>query len=477
MILFACESGGGGDDPVSAPTTPGIKTFSGKIEKGALQQGATITASEWSVSGGYSGKVYTTETINNLGGYTLSSSDLQGILDVRADGFFINENTGTVENTRIILSGLVDSSVSGEGNINIITHIIKQRVINLMNAGADFSTANNQAVTELYSTVTWTPENPLNTSISQNAKLLFLSSAICKNRTVAEVSDILTTLVADMADGNVNISILDASFSLVDPATVSTNMNSLYSSSPDIATVKTQVIAYREIDDETVRQITMIPVSSAGFYLYGNGQLKGLVGSEVSTMNISYVQRYLGVTETINTIISEFFSIVNDGVKTLYFRVTFPYDSSIKYFQQVNNVVSEVPFLPSKPTKTRIEPFIETDSFGIKYVSSYDNCIEPGQETLYNQRIELYESNGDYLHQGWTHNMINIGGTWISQEVWIEGYHIFDEFIYSGTNYGNGILVKWSNGTLMFLYADPDFIIEGNTDVEYLNLGNSLVMW
>lgn len=133
--------------------------------------------------------------------------------------------------------------------------------------------------------------------------------------------------------------------------------------------------------------------------------------------------------------------------------------------------------MPSKPTKTRIEPFIETDSFGIKYVSSYDNCIEPGQETLYNQRIELYESNGDYLHQGWTHNMINIGGTWISQEVWIEGYHIFDEFIYSGTNYGNGILVKWSNGTLMFLYADPDFIIEGNTDVEYLNLGNSLVMW
>lgn len=61
LFLFSCDF-----DNSDKKSIKEIKTFSGKVEKGALQKGATITASEWSVSGGYSGKVYTTETLNNL---------------------------------------------------------------------------------------------------------------------------------------------------------------------------------------------------------------------------------------------------------------------------------------------------------------------------------------------------------------------------------------------------------------------------
>lgn len=421
VMFFACGGDGGGSD---TPAQPGVKTFSGTIEKGALQQGATITASEWSVSGGYSGNVYSTETINNLGDYTISSSELQGILDVRADGFFINENTGTVEDTRIILSGFVDSSVSGQGNINIITHIIKQRVINLMTAGTDFSTANNQAVAELYATLNWTPENPLNTSISENAKLLFLSSAICKNRTVSEVSNLLTSLVADMADGNIDISVLDSSFSLIETDAVVNNITALYGSSPEIASVKVQVIDYRNIVDETIRQITMIPISASPFYLYKNGALRGFTDSQIQSFNISYVQRYLGETTTVNCIINDFFSVVNEGVKTLYFQVTFPYDNSVKMYSQTDGVITEVTEFPDKPIKSSI--LFENDDYKLAIING-----DTTQVTSKNSGTEI------------TRN-----------KEWVTGYYEAGSLTYNGESRGAGIFTTWSSGIVTWLSCD-----------------------
>jgi len=435
MILFACESGGGGDDPVSVPNSPGIKTFSGKVEKGALQKGATITASEWSVSGGYSGKVYTTETLNDLGGYTLSSTELQGILDVRADGFFINENTGTVENTRIILSGLVDSSEEG-GNINIVTHIIKQRVIALMNSGKSFSEANTQAATELYNNLNWTPENPLNTNISTNARLLFLSSAICKNRTVSQVSDILTALTADMADGVIDLSSLYDSFSLVDVSAVQTNMVALYGNCPNIASIKTEVLNYLNIDDDTVKVITVQPVVNADFYIKTASGLMGFVSGEYKSVNIQYTEKYLGATNTYNATINEFFSIGN----TLYFSVTVPEDTTYLY-SQTGGVLTTIGSLPDKPVKDFDDLIDITDSAGYRYYTVLDNYSGVEGVTVNDQRIIIKDPDGMTVSEFTRSGFV---------EAWIVNYRLIDSFTYNSTNYGRGIFVVWSNGNTYF---------------------------
>ena len=47
IFLSACSGGGSGTDS-NGNTIPVVKEFGGKIEKGALQKGATISASEWS---------------------------------------------------------------------------------------------------------------------------------------------------------------------------------------------------------------------------------------------------------------------------------------------------------------------------------------------------------------------------------------------------------------------------------------------
>lgn len=375
FILSAC-GGGGGDSGVDDKDSDSvIKDFSGKIEKGALQKGATISASEWSPATGYSGKVFNTETLDNLGGYTIESSELQGLLDIRADGFFMNENTNTVESTRIILSGLADSAEEG-GNINIITHIIKQRVINLIkNESKTFAQANTQAVSELYATLNWTPENPLNTSISQNAKLLFLSAAICKNRTVDQVSALLTTLTADMADGVVDISVLDESFGLVDTAVVTANIQAMYGACPDIVSVKSAILDYRNIVDPIVRVFTVSPVAYSGVDWYigcaaipagwtspaptirefpdglGVRILWMKDGKYDSTNHFQVSMTYLG--ETTNDVannILEFFSNELDGsAKILYFSLGFESDTIVKNYKQENGIVTEIEVLPSKP--------------------------------------------------------------------------------------------------------------------------------
>lgn len=350
LILSACsgDSGSDGDGDDSNE----VVVFGGNIEKGALQKGANITASEWSAVDGYSGKTYASETFDDKGGYEISSSGLQGLLDIKADGFFINENTNTVENTRIILSGLADSSAIG-GNINIITHIIKQRVIKLIKEeNMSFADASNQAVSELYSGLGWTPENPLNTNISTNAKLLFLSAALCKNRNVNAVSALLTQLTNDMVDGVVDLSILNDSFSLVNVAEVTANITAMYGQCPDITTVKSEILALKGLVDATVRTVNVQPIRSCEFYMFDGSTLYGYYDNDIRTIGVTYNQTYLLVDSVGAVTVQDFFSITESGVKTLYFKIKYDFENFSRFFKQIGTVVTELENLPAKPLAT-----------------------------------------------------------------------------------------------------------------------------
>ena len=350
-MLFGC-GGGNGDDPAT-PIIPKLITIKGKAEKGPLQKGAIIQAAQWSPTTGYSGAVFVSATINDLGGYTLEGSTISGLLDASADGFFINENTGTVSDSRIVISGLIDSTTQSEGNINIITHIIKLRVMALIRDGLTFAQANNQAVTELFATLNWSSENPLNTSIATNPRLLFLSAALCKDRTVDQVSDILTALTADMEDGTVNISLLDDSFYDVDCAQVEANIFSMYGVNPDIDTIKSDVIAFRGITGPPPIIRIVDPVPAGTFHYFENtGQLSRLNSGvlEIVQMHVTIKQEgEIDISQNFNCI--DFFKIGN----IFYFSAN--YDGTVRYYSQENGVVAAAESIPSRPAIERITPF------------------------------------------------------------------------------------------------------------------------
>lgn len=374
IIFIGC---GGGSSSTSDPSTsenPKVKEISGVIEKGSLQQGANVQASEWNPISGYSGKIFTATTYDNEGSYSISSTELQGILDIKADGFFINENTGSVENSsRIILEGLVDSSTT-QNNINIITHIIKQRVMYLMvNNSMTFANANTQAITELYSTLDWTAENPLNTSISENSKLLFLSAVICKDKSVAEVSNILTILSNDLKeDGIVDITILNDQIVAVDCSTVETNITNLYGTSPDIDVVKAQVMDYLNLEEVTPPvdppvityeysyTITALPVDTSFFYFmtatkelwyYKNKVLSKAITtySETKRTYTDGVLTDTTVTSNIPYVFTDFYTIGTGASKIYYFIV------NSRNYKQESGIVTEITTLPTRPIKVMLE--------------------------------------------------------------------------------------------------------------------------
>jgi len=348
-ILVACSGGGGSDDTVTDPA-PSVKRIYGKAEKGPLQKGAIIQAAQWTVATEYTGSIFVSSTTDNEGAYTLAGSTLSGLLDISADGFFINENTGTVSDSRIVISGLVDANVQSEGNINIVTHIIKLRVMALMRNGKTFSEANNQAITELYATMNWQAENPLNTSISENGKLLFLSAALCKNKTVDQVSNLLTVLTADMEDGTIDISVLDDSFAAVDCDEVENIITAMYGASPDINDIQTDLLVYRNLSAPVIIRV-VDPVPAGEFYyftdtkslFYFHDQLLSQITMHVTTSETGQPD----VSQNFNCI--DFFKIGN----VIYFSAN--YDGTVRYYSQENGVVSEIEALPEKPAIARVE--------------------------------------------------------------------------------------------------------------------------
>lgn len=422
-FITACGGGGSGTDKDgNVITEDPITSFGGRIEKGPFQEGASIEAFELGSSLIQTGRTYQTNTINDTGAYLIEGSDLQGVLDLYATGYYFNENTNTVETSTLELSGLADSTEEG-GNINIITHIIKLRVIELIkNQGKTFAEANTQAVSELYSYFDWTPENPLDTNISTSAKLLFLSAAICKDRNVSQVSALLSALKTDMEDGMVNISVLNSSFSSVDTAEVSANITSMYGSCPDIASVKAQVLTKLGLVDTTIKIITVQPVASAEFYIFtGSKSLYGFKNNTVESINIEYVQQYLGETNTYNAGINEFFSLGSGASKVLYFTITLP-DSIIKsYSQNSLGVLTEETSLPSKP-----EP-----------VSMFFNDGEfKAEENVGSTNITAIASGGEM------------------QAGRLYGYYKTDHFIWGGVDKGRGAFLVHSTTGMNWLSAN-----------------------
>jgi len=406
--FVACSGGGSGESTVTyVNNTPIVDTgttvtFQGTIEKGALQRGSRVIASEWDVLTGYSGLCFKTYTTDDKGSYTIKSSKIKDMIDVEAEGYFFNENDASTNN-KIILYGLLDSN-KATWNINILTHIIRYRVIKLLEDDVDFDDAVTSAVTSLYNNLGWGVVDPSLINTVDNPQLLFLSSAICKNRTASEVSKLLTDLSLDLEDGNIDISMLDSSFALVNTATVTSNIIAKYGSCPNLANVKSQVLAQRGLVDITIKIFTAspIPYSGVDWYIRNASSIMYMKDNKLDSLaSLQVSMSHLGVTtNNISNNILEFFSITVDGVKTLYFSLGFESNNIIKHYKQVNGIVTEISSLPTKPV-----PVIQTLNNGF-YNYSNPNLLDSNSHswnigTLYGYKIceDFIEGT---LHRGKT---------------------------------------------------------------------------
>ncbi|MDX2430497.1 MAG: hypothetical protein QNK35_06160 [Bacteroides sp.] len=207
-FLFSCEK----ENP-DLPHPVSLDKLSGKVQKGPFLNGTSITVAELNADMGQTGKNFSTQISDNRGSFELKQVELSSqFVELKADGFYFNEVLDESSAARLILYALSNLSDKSTLNVNLLSHLEKERVYVLMDQGLSFTDAKDQAQKEILAMFS-IEKTGMETSelldISQqgdeHAILLAISVILQGHRTVAELSELLANINSDMReDGELN---------------------------------------------------------------------------------------------------------------------------------------------------------------------------------------------------------------------------------------------------------------------------------
>ena len=128
-------------------------TVSGRVEKGPFKSGTTITMQPLDLTANALGTAQTTMTFDDCGNYAFRNTLFKyPYVQVSANGLFYNEvDDYNTRDTQINIQGYADLQHGSKVNVNVVTHLISERVANLVIGGLDFDVALSQAQGELLS--------------------------------------------------------------------------------------------------------------------------------------------------------------------------------------------------------------------------------------------------------------------------------------------------------------------------------------
>ena len=128
-------------------------TVSGLAEKGPFKSGSTVTMQPLDLQLNALGSPQSTMTFNDCGNYAFRNTLFKyPYVSMSVTGLFFNEYyDNNTRDTQITLQGYADLQRGNKVNINVVTHLISERVANLVIGGIDFDVALNQAQGELLS--------------------------------------------------------------------------------------------------------------------------------------------------------------------------------------------------------------------------------------------------------------------------------------------------------------------------------------
>jgi hypothetical protein len=188
------------------------KVISGVVQKGPFINGSNVTIFEINKNFEQTGKSFVTTT-NNTGGFEINSVALvSNNVVIKADGFYYNEVCGTNSVAPITLSCIANVSSSSTLNVNVLTHLEKARVENLIASGTSFSAAKTQAQAEVLSifniVLQGLPNSEtmdISTAGNGNEILLAVSAILQGYRTESELLLLMANISNDIAtDGVLN---------------------------------------------------------------------------------------------------------------------------------------------------------------------------------------------------------------------------------------------------------------------------------
>lgn len=187
--------------------------ISGFVQKGPFVSGTSILMSELNSDLAQTGKVFTSQISNDQGLFEITNIELNSsFVEFSSSGFYFNEVTGEISLAPITLTSISDLSNKSSINVNVLTHLEKKRVENLIKGGKSFSEAKKQAKNEvlsIFSIVLDSNSDFEDYDISKNTEeggiLLAISIILQGNRSVGQLTELLSKIQSDIAlDGKLD---------------------------------------------------------------------------------------------------------------------------------------------------------------------------------------------------------------------------------------------------------------------------------
>lgn len=152
--VFSCKKEKKQEPEPVENATPGIKTIHGVAQKGPYKAGAPIIVFELNSSMGQTGKSFASTINDDAGNFSLNNISLtSNYIMITASGYYYNEHFNRTSEGQLYLEAFADVSNISTVNVNILTHILKPRIEQLVSAGSGFAVARAQAQNEFLTIV------------------------------------------------------------------------------------------------------------------------------------------------------------------------------------------------------------------------------------------------------------------------------------------------------------------------------------
>jgi hypothetical protein len=186
----------------------------GYVQKGPFINGTAITLSELDKKLVATGKNFTTQIADNRGSFSLKDIELESeFVQLQAEGFYFDEVKGEKSVAPLTLFALANVSEASSVNVNLLSHLERNRVVYLMQEEEqEFEPAKQQAQQEILTafgiaadSLTYSEQLDISQEGDQNAMLLAISAILQGNNSVAELSELVANLITDLReDGTLN---------------------------------------------------------------------------------------------------------------------------------------------------------------------------------------------------------------------------------------------------------------------------------
>lgn len=200
----------------------------GQVEKGPFVSGSAITMQSLNDKLQAVGSSYTSTITDDEGSFAFNPEQFeQPYARLSVMGYFYNEYKGELSQGQIMLQSVVDLQDKNTVNVNLLTHLKYQRVMNLASEGKTYAQANEQAQRELLTafglqrmSATDASQFSVAAGTDEAGALIAVSALLLGNRSEAEFTEYMARLCSDFAD--------DGEFSETNKEQIATERENIY---------------------------------------------------------------------------------------------------------------------------------------------------------------------------------------------------------------------------------------------------------